>query len=156
MDALQNKGRPGIIPSAHECQEATTPGADVRALRHSRSRKLGSAPKLGEDPRSCAATRDSWRLLSAAVWPTPRSVTRLALGRTCADRVFGLAPHPKRTPPRARPRRVRRSLQRRPAPSRHRSRGPDPPTSKARFSDAIRVQRVDRLGGLLHEYSIAV
>jgi len=32
---------------------------------------------------------------------------------------------------------------------------PDPPTSKARFSDAIRVQRVDRLGGLLHEYSIA-
>jgi hypothetical protein len=32
---------------------------------------------------------------------------------------------------------------------------PDPPKSKARFSDAIRVQRVDRLGGLLHEYSIA-
>ena len=54
----------------------TTPGVDVRASRHSRSRKLG------EERRGSAATRDGWRLLSAAVWPTPGRVTRLAPGRT--------------------------------------------------------------------------
>jgi transposase InsO family protein len=32
---------------------------------------------------------------------------------------------------------------------------PDPPSSTARFSDATRVRRIDRRGGLLHAYSIA-
>jgi hypothetical protein len=47
-----NKGRPSFTRLMHKCHEATTPGTDVRASRHSRSRRVRGAHSL--DRRSAA------------------------------------------------------------------------------------------------------
>ncbi len=56
---------------------------------------------------------------------------------------------------RTRPCRVRRPLQRSGTPSSDDLEVPAPYTSKALFDDTSRITRVDRLGGLIREYSIA-
>ena len=74
---------------------------------------------------------------------------------TAPGRVPGLGAHPQRTPRRARTAVTRGPLQPSAPAPRHRPRAAGPDLAVPQFESGGTVERVDRLGGLLHEYRLA-
>jgi hypothetical protein len=102
MDARQNKGRPGITHThththTHTlrtgCQEARTPGADVRALRHSRSHRVCVRWVSLKGPRIQAFQITDFESASTRSWRAVQIVSRwleAQRGSGCADWLNGL------------------------------------------------------------------